>query len=92
MNSEQNTSETVPDDTTKYSLLVDMVQKLPACALVQASAGTDYRQILWMFDCGTWVLAPNDNMKIVRATMVEWKEISRRMNDHYYEEMARKRS
>jgi hypothetical protein len=66
-------------DTRK--LVVDVKQRRPACAIVQAVFGVSgANDILCMFDPGTWLLAPTDDMHLVEGTMEQWRGFAKECN------------
>ena len=66
----------------KIKLVVDVVQRRPACALVQAAYGIPHSApILARFDPGAWLLAPTDDMHLVEGTMEQWHSFADECNN-----------
>lgn len=61
----------------EITLLFDVKQKRPGCALLQALAGCNSHD-LWNvgFDTDDWLLAPTPDMCRIRGTKEEWKRFT----------------
>jgi hypothetical protein len=72
----------VSEDET-IPLVVDVVERRPACVLLQAGMGGTSRLISALFDPPTWVLAPNENLFMVRGTMEQWRDFADEVNARF---------
>ena len=64
----------------EITLLFDIEQKRPGCAILQALAGCS-SQDLWDvgFDSKDWILSPTPSMRKITGTKEEWGEMARRL-------------
>ena len=53
-------------------LVVDVKQRRPACALLQAEFGGDYR-LVHMLPVESWLTSPTPDMKMLTGTRGEWE-------------------
>ena len=63
--------------TDKIRVVMDVVQRRPACVLLQAAMGGDHAFVSAVFAADSWLITPNENMRLVEATKEQWKEIAR---------------
>lgn len=61
------------------TLLYDVELRRPACVLLQAAAGTDYRDIFFqrLFPSETWLVFPTPGMRRLSGTREEWERVAR---------------
>jgi hypothetical protein len=65
-----------------YRLIVDMKQRRPACALLQAAYGGDYGVLGRFFDSRDWLTAPTPDMQPVSGTREQWMRLARLCREH----------
>ncbi len=65
------------EDVTQLRLVVDVVQRRPACVLLQAAYGMGARpRALRYFDAADWLTVPTPDMRIVTGTDDEWRALA----------------
>lgn len=61
------------DTPQRFRLAVDVVQRRPACVILQAVFGGDRYIVGRYFNARTWLVAPTDDMRMVEGTIENWK-------------------
>lgn len=68
-------------DAAKVTLLFDTKLLQPACALLQAVAGSGgYNPCLHLFDSRLWLTAPTPDMQPISGTKVQWQALATKVN------------
>lgn len=65
------------------TMVFDTVKMQPGCAIIQAMYGANYMEVFWMFDPGTWIVTPNENMRLIRGSYDDFKNVSRKINEEH---------
>lgn len=64
----------------KLKVVVDVQTKQVGCVLLQALYGGS-SAVASMFDTRHWVLAPNDNLRIVEGTLTQWQAHAKKLDN-----------
>lgn len=51
----------------------------PGCVILQAVFGGD-RRAGTLFDARSWLVAPTDDMKLIRGSLDQWKALAAKVN------------
>lgn len=65
------------------TMVVDIKDRRPGCAILQAYYGTPNNEVLHLFDADTWVLAPTPNLHKITGTMDQWRNFANECNARY---------
>lgn len=57
----------------------DTKQMRPGCVILQAVFGGD-RRAGTLFDASSWLVAPTDDMRLIRGSLAEWKALAATVN------------
>ncbi len=58
-----------------FTLIVDVKQRRPGCALIQAVGG-DTMLLKQLFDAESWLVAPTPDMYSVTGTLEQWEDFA----------------
>ena len=63
-------------------IAVDVKQRRPCCVILQANFGCEraMRLVGELFDSNKWVLAPNENVRVVTGTLEQIKDFATQCN------------
>lgn len=64
-------------------LVIDLVQRRPACAIVQAAYGLSNNDLLAHFNPRSWLSPPNDDMRVIDGTDDEFAVFAADVNARY---------
>jgi hypothetical protein len=70
-------------DKRQRVVVVDVEQRRPACALLQAVFGGDGGLVSELFHGEAWLTAPTDKMRRLTATKDEWKRFAELVNKRF---------
>jgi hypothetical protein len=63
--------------------VVDVKERRPACVLLQAVLGGNSAIVNELLTAEAWLLAPNDNMRMVEGTKEEWKKFGEELKKRF---------